>query len=443
LEKDLFKNKPWSRKKLNSMLIHGFLGTIADNIVEIGWILCFSLIADKLFVEKVTVMFGVNDAFWVILSSIYYAARTSMMSTLPKIIEREGEHRESKVLKNYIYLFYSLLLPVSIISFIFMPQLLNLLGVNSSDFGLYLPYFRLTILSILFAAPWSIFIPSYLRSRGRSKEALMLDHAVAWSMTIGIFITTHLFGLGVKTAVLVNMITNAIPLYWFLIKKPIPAFFKKGFEFSFEEIKSYWMTVKWELVRRLAPRVAAVIGISFMIKIDPIYAGIKYWVSNLLTFTEGWVDASAGLLNSHVSRNVGLNKEKPYSDNNFVFIRALVGLILTVCLIYFIAVFGLKFLPNDLYFGVISPIIYLFAFIEISSKLRYYSWLSISRSFRLDLNKIAQLCYAIPTVILTPTLLYLFLNYLRWGFESIFLVGAIVSTVQCLLAEFYFKKNLK
>lgn len=83
---DNFHKRPWSRKKLKEILIHSFLGTIADNVIEIGWILCFSLLPDKSLVEKITVMFGVNDALWVVLSSTYYAARTSMVSTLPKII---------------------------------------------------------------------------------------------------------------------------------------------------------------------------------------------------------------------------------------------------------------------------------------------------------------------------------------------------------------------
>lgn len=81
---DSFHKRPWSRKKLKEILIHSFLGTIADNVIEIGWILCFSLLPDKSLVEKITVMFGVNDALWVVLSSTYYAARTSMVSTLPK-----------------------------------------------------------------------------------------------------------------------------------------------------------------------------------------------------------------------------------------------------------------------------------------------------------------------------------------------------------------------
>ena len=134
---DSFHKRPWSRKKLKEILIHSFLGTIADNVIEIGWILCFSLLPDKSLVEKITVMFGVNDALWVVLSSTYYAARTSMVSTLPKIIEKIGVDAESKVLKNHIYLFYSMLLPISIISFIFMKDLLLLMGVGSTDLDFY------------------------------------------------------------------------------------------------------------------------------------------------------------------------------------------------------------------------------------------------------------------------------------------------------------------
>lgn len=108
--------KSWSRKKLTQMLYHGFIGTIADNSVEIGWILCFSLLADKSLVERITILFGVNDAFWVILSSTYYTARTSLTAILPKLIEEKGEAIESKIVKNNIYLFYLMLLPSAIAS---------------------------------------------------------------------------------------------------------------------------------------------------------------------------------------------------------------------------------------------------------------------------------------------------------------------------------------
>ena len=69
-------------------------------------------------------------------------------------------------------------------------------------------------------------------------------------------------------------------------------------------------------------------------------------------------------------------------------------------------------------------------------------WLAISRSYRHDLNGVAQLIYAIPTAILTPTLLWLFLHHLQLCFESIFAVGAIVGTVQWLGVEFYFRIKL-
>ena len=172
-----------------------------------------------------------------------------------------------------------MLAPSAIGSFMFLPKLLLILGVSPVDLPFYMPYFQLSIIAILIASPWSIFIPSYLRTRVKSKEATALDHAVAWFMLGGIFFTTHVLHLGVNTALIVNIFTNWIPLYWFLWKKPIPQFFSKGFEFSWREIKSYWKIVKWELVRRLAPRVSAIIGVGLTITVNPIYAGIKYWIS--------------------------------------------------------------------------------------------------------------------------------------------------------------------
>lgn len=436
-------NKPWNRHKLTQMLYHAFIGSLADNAIEIGWVLCFSLLADKSLVERITVLFGVNDAFWVILTSTYYTARTSMTATLPKMIERYGLNIESKVVKNHIYLFYLMLLPSAIGSFMFLPKLLLILGVSQTDLPFYIPYFQLSILAILIASPWSTFIPSYLRTRGRSKEATVLDHSVAWSMLGGIFFTTHILHLGVNTALIVNIFTNWVPLYWFLWKKPIPKFFSKGFEFSWKEIKSYWVIVKWELIRRLAPRVSAIIGVGLTITINPIYAGIKYWISNLMMLPEGWVDSMAGLLNSHVSRNVGLNESIPYKDNKFVFWKAAIGAILSIGLIYAIAYFGLSWLPESIYQGIIAPIIWILLPIEIFTKLRYYMWLAISRSYRHDLNGVAQMIYAVPTVILTPVLLWLFLHQLQLSFESIFAVGAIVGSIQWLGTEIYFKYKLK
>ena len=436
-------NKPWNRHKLTQMLYHAFIGSLADNAIEIGWVLCFSLLADKSLVERITVLFGVNDAFWVILTSTYYTARTSMTATLPKMIERYGLNIESKVVKNHIYLFYLMLLPSAIGSFMFLPKLLLILGVSQTDLPFYIPYFQLSILAILIASPWSTFIPSYLRTRGKSKEATVLDHSVAWSMLGGIFFTTHILHLGVNTALIVNIFTNWVPLYWFLWKKPIPKFFSKGFEFSWKEIKSYWVIVKWELIRRLAPRVSAIIGVGLTITINPIYAGIKYWISNLMMLPEGWIDSMAGLLNSHVSRNVGLNESIPYKDNKFVFWKASIGAIISIGLIYAIAYFGLFWLPESIYQGIITPIIWILLPIEILTKLRYYMWLAISRSYRHDLNGVAQMIYAIPTAILTPVLLWLFLHQLQLSFESIFAVGAIVGSIQWVGTEIYFKYKLK
>lgn len=436
-------SKPWSRRKLTQMLYHSFVGTLADNAIEIGWVLCFSLIADKGLVERITTLFGVNDAFWVILSSTYYTASTSLTSRLPKLVELHGEGEASKQFKNHIYLFYMMLIPASIGSFMFMPKLLQILGVSQVNIPLYLPYFRLSVLAILVAAPWSVMVPSYLRTRGLSREATMLDHAVAWSMLGGIFFTTHVLNRGILWALLVNIITNAIPFYWFIWKKPIKGFWFNGFEFSWSSIKESWSIVKWELVRKLAPRVSAIIGVSLMITVNPIYLAVKYWVSNLAMFPNGWVDAMAGLLNSHVSKNSGLGLSKPEEDNEYVFRKTVFGLISSILVIYLGAVFFLKFLPESIYGGVVNPLIYIFLVIEMATKLRYYMWLPVSRSHRQDLNGVAQLFYAVPTVALTPILLWVFLHNYNLGISGIFLTGAIVGTVQWLPTEAYFRRNIK
>ena len=54
---------------------------------------------------------------------------------------------------------------------------------------------------------------------------------------------------------------------------------------------------------------------------------------------------------------------------------------------------------------VLNPLIYIFALFEYLTKLRYYMWLSISRSYKIELNGKAQLFYALPTAFLTPVLL--------------------------------------
>lgn len=380
--------KPWTKSDLTRMLCQSFVGMLADNAVEIGWILCFSLLADKLLVEKITILFGVNDAFWVVLSLTYYTAKTSLSATLPRLLEEHGTQVESKVVKNHIYIFYMLLLPMALGSWVFLPDLLSLMGVSVDDFPMYIPYFRLSIISILIFAPWSAFIPAYYRSRGKTKEAMILDHLNAWCMLIGIFITTHVFHYGVNVALIVNMIANGIPLYYFLWHKPIKGFFTKGFEFSLVEICRAWNLMKWEIIRKLAPRLATIIGITLMITVNPVYVGIKYWVLNLFMFVSGWVSSLSDLLNTHISRNIGLGEENPNKDNEYLYRKALLGVLVSLLVIYIIVKYCLGFLPHDIYEGLVKKYIYLIVFFEFMFNLRCYMYFSIARTYKPKLNGI-------------------------------------------------------
>lgn len=435
-------SKVWNRKELTKMLYHSFIGTLADNAIEIGWILCFSLLANKKLVEDITVLFGVNDAFWVVLSLTYYTAKTSLSAILPKLIAEKGEQVESKIVKNHIYIFYIILLPLAILSWIFLPELLKMLGVQESEFPLYLPYFKLSIISLIFFAPWSVFIPSYLRARGKTKEGAILDHLNAWTMLVGIFITTHIFNLGVNTALIVNMLANGIPLYWFLWKKPIPNFCKTGFEFSFTEIRRAWRLMKWEFLRKLAPRLATILGITIMVNLNPIYVGIKYWILNMFMFVDGWISALSDLLNSHISRNIGLKEKDPNKDNEFLFRKVVLGIVINVFVIYLISKYILFFLPGEIYKGLINIYIYIFATIEFITKCRCYMWFSVSRTYSQNINGIVQTVFLIPSIFLNPILLWLFLYKTNIGLPSIFLAPAIVGTIQFLIIEFFFKEKL-
>ena len=435
-------SKVWNRKELTKMLYHSFIGTLADNAIEIGWILCFSLLANKKLVEDITVLFGVNDAFWVVLSLTYYTAKTSLSAILPKLIAEKGEQVESKIVKNHIYIFYIILLPLAILSWIFLPELLKMLGVQESEFSLYIPYFKLSIISLIFFAPWSVFIPSYLRARGKTKEGAILDHLNAWTMLVGIFITTHIFNLGVNTALIVNMLANGIPLYWFLWKKPIPNFFKTGFEFSFTEIRRAWSLMKWEFLRKLAPRLATILGITIMVNLNPIYVGIKYWILNMFMFVDGWISALSDLLNSHISRNIGLKEKDPNKDNEFLFRKVVLGIVINVFVIYLISKYILFFLPGEIYKGLINIYIYIFATIEFITKCRCYMWFSVSRTYSQNINGIVQTVFLIPSIFLNPILLWLFLYKTNIGLPSIFLAPAIVGTIQFLIIEFFFKEKL-
>lgn len=426
------------------MLRESFVGTIADNSVEVGWILCFSLLADKLFVEKITSVMALNDLFWMVLSCSYYTVRTSMVATLPKYVAQQGKKVESKYLKNAFYLIYLMLLPIGVISYLNMESLLSLLGVNSVDMSYYLPYFKLSVVAIVCCAPFSLMFTSWLRTRGETKTAMLLDHSIAWSMLGGIFFTTHILNQGVLVALAVNMFSNSIPLFWFLYKQPIKKFWASGFEFSPSILKEYWELTKWELVRRLSPRVSGLIG-GLIASANPLYLGAKYWISTLATYLEGWVDAVAGTLNVHVSRNVGLGyKDKDiYKDNNKVFSVSLIYLSASLIILYVAAFFLLRlFLPESLYSLILNPLIYIFLWIEIATKMRYYTLISITRAYRTDLNHITQLAYAIPTIVLSPLLLYIFIFLPHWDFVAIFSIGAIVSSVQWLFTEIYLKKKL-
>ena len=60
------------------MFWHDFLGSLADNMVEVNWMLVVTLFPVMVGTDDIVAMFGLTDTVWVVLSIVYYAGRTSL-----------------------------------------------------------------------------------------------------------------------------------------------------------------------------------------------------------------------------------------------------------------------------------------------------------------------------------------------------------------------------
>jgi hypothetical protein len=74
------------------------------------------------------------------------------------------------------------------------------------------------------------------------------------------------------------------------------------------------------------------------------------------------VSALSDLLNTHISRNIGLGEENPNKDNEYLYKKALLGILVSLVVIYVLVRYCLVFLPHDIYEGLINKYIYLIVF---------------------------------------------------------------------------------
>ena len=200
--------------------------------------------------------------------------------------------------------------------------------------------------------------------------------------------------------------------------------------------------MKWEVLRKLAPRLATILGVTLMINVNPVYVGIKYWVLNLFMFVSGWVSALSDLLNTHISRNIGLGEKNPNKDNEYLYKKALLGILVSLIVIYVLVRYCLVFLPHDIYMGLSNKYIYFIVFFEFMFNLRCYMYFSVARTYKPKLNGVLQVSYLLPSIFLRPLLVWYFLYVLDLGLVSIFLDAAIVGLLQYVIFSIMFKSRL-
>lgn len=341
---------------------------------------------------------------------------------------------------------YLILTPPALISFIFAGELLSSLGVSQELLALYVPYWRICVVTIFLACPSQILITSYLKATFRTRQAMLLDHATTWTMAIGSFLALWVFGWGANGMMIACFLANIIPLIYFLIAKPCPNFFKNGFEIDIKWIKKLWLNTKWEIIRRLAPRIAAIFTTSSLLHLSPSFVSARYWIYTIGAFLEGVVDASASLANVDVSYNskLGLKTQmEVYQNNKFIWRLALKFFIILTVSIGFSAPIWVNIISNDsaVKNAILNPMILILFAIEVGSKIRYYILLSITRSYLKKFNGVMQIIYALSSSILTPVGIFIFLKTFNLGLTGVFATTAIVGFLQFFLSEIYLRKQ--
>lgn len=362
---------------------------------------------------------------------------------ISKNLNKYGEQGVLVWLKNGIYLSYILLLPIIVPLFIFSGEFLTILGVKSDLISFYVPYFRYCLITIG-VCPFRALIPEYYKGIFKNKISSMLNIFISITMPVLAFIALWFLGLGVNGMLLGCLFANLIPLIYFIFKGP-REFFSKGFEIDINKIKFLWIDAKWELMRRLAPRISAVYVSYLLMILNPHLMMIKYIVMTLGSFLEGYVDSAASLSNMNTSYNsgLGLKDNKAYKDNQYIWRVSLLSLITTIVLIVFTINYWSFLLTSDniVKIWLSNYIIWVFLCLEIIGRLRYYILISTTRTIYKKLNGVTQSIYAITAFILTPLLMYLFLMILHFSILGVFISGAIVGLTQFILTEFYLRKN--
>lgn len=437
---------PKSRAELRRMFWHDFAGTIADNMVEVNWILVITLAPALLGAPRdaITTMFGLTDVLWVVFSCIYYSARTAMNSMLPAHMVGKGAEAAGKPLKNALYLSMGILAIPMLVCFIFTGELMTMLGAPAEHLPMYVNYFRLCLVSIFWVCPAALLIPAHLRATFQNKTAMMLDHVVTWSMALGCWLTVHVLHHGVLSMMVVNILSNAAPLIWFLWKRPIPGFFRR-LELDLSMIKALLQTAKWEIVRRLTPRLASVFTTSSLLVLEPALLTAKYVIDTLAMFIYGFLEAAAGLSVIEASHNLGLGYERENCHSNHGYILSLATWpILGMSLLLWLTsgLWGQLFSSSPIVLAALAnPLVWAALGLTVVVRSRYYVLLSLTRVLYKQYNGFPNTSFAVITAVVTPLATVVFLNWLGWGLLAVYAVGLVVAGLQTWVFEAYLHRR--
>lgn len=434
-----------TRGELRAMFWHDFLGSLADNMVEVNWMLVVTLFPVMVGTDDIVAMFGLTDTVWVVLSILYYAARMGLNAFMPQFMVGRDAASASMPLKNAWYLTMLTMAPLVLLTAIFTEPIMAWLGAPRELLPLYCNYFRVGLVSIYLACPAGVLIPAYLRATFQNKTAMMLDHAVTWSMAAGCWFTVHILHEGSVVMMLVALLAHSIPTVWFLLTRPIPGFFARGLEWDSATLRHMFDTAKWEVVRRFLPRSAGVFMTASLMALSPQLVAAKYIIDQLASFLNGCLDSASLTALSTTGHNLGLGIKgnAVFSDHGYIartgqWAAAAIGFGFWITSSLWAPLFAESQVVID---AVSDPVVWLCVTAANVIRVRYYVLLSITRAAHRDLNGFAMTSFAVIASVATPLATVVFLDWMQMGLLAVYLTGAVVPVLQILVLEWKLRRH--
>lgn len=432
------------RSRLHKIYWQNYLGTMTDVLSSVIWSLIISWHPIAEVGTVGTAMLGFLDVIWVCFSAIYYGVRSATLSLVPQYMAGRSPDEVSRPLKNAAYLIYGILLPFCALGLIFTPELMEWLNAPDEHIWLYINAMRVNFLGLL-TVPTYVISSAYLKATFQNRKGALLDGLINFGYITLSAIAVFLFKQGPVVMIAIYSSTVLLAPIYVYFRAPIKGFFKKGWELDLDEIKTLVQISKWELIRRLSPRVINMLSTASLMALSPVLVAGKMLIGYAFQTISAHSDAASTTSLTEISHNVGYGEDdhRAYDNLNHIWFYNMRSMLLMGGILFLTRHIWVNlFTPDEAVQAVITdPWLWALFTIEQSFKSRYYALLSIARTLHKEYLAFFNSQFAIIGGLMSTVGLVFFINTLGWSIYGMFLANAIASTLHGVLAELYLIKK--